>query len=57
MKELIIIAVIISAGLSPPVSSTNIIFMLMDDVSAKHWVIAQVLAQFALKNYRARPKQ
>ena len=42
MKELIIIAVIIAAGLSPPVSSTNIIFMLMDDVSA---TIGRITAQ------------
>ena len=42
MKELTIITVIIAVGLSPPVSSTNIIFMLMDDVSAKYWITAQV---------------
>ena len=34
MKKLIIVAAVI-AGLSAPVSSTNIIFMLMDDVSEK----------------------
>ena len=44
MKGLIFIAAII-AGLSPPVISTNIVFMLMDDVSMMRWITAQISAQ------------